>query len=125
MTPSSKGLNKLSASLFFSASSPNSTSLFRKFLATGSFGVPITVSSSSSWESEDTDGELLVDAGNAFNALYREATLWNARILWPRCSRFLFNTYRGYPQTFIRGSRFFNRCYKVYNFFDWFIYNIL
>lgn len=37
-------------------------------------------------------GVLMVDAKNAVN---RVVGLWNARSLWCRCSRFLFNTYRG------------------------------
>ena len=56
------------------------------------------------FEDDETEGCLLIDAGNAFNALAREATLWNCRIMWPSGSRFLFNTYRGYARIFINGT---------------------
>jgi len=56
------------------------------------------------FEDDDVEGGLLVDAGNAFNVLAREATLWNSRILWPSGSRFLFDTYRGLARIFICGT---------------------
>uniref|UniRef100_A0A8D8WJ63 Reverse transcriptase domain-containing protein n=1 Tax=Cacopsylla melanoneura TaxID=428564 RepID=A0A8D8WJ63_9HEMI len=59
---------------------------------------------SSVFDDSETEGILLVDARNAFNVLNRQAALWNVRVLWPRCSRFLFNTYRGFSIIMFRNS---------------------
>ena len=49
-------------------------------------------------------GVLLVDASNAFNSLNHVALLWNVRVLWPHCSRFVFNTYQGWATLVVRNS---------------------
>jgi hypothetical protein len=49
-------------------------------------------------------GVLSVDATNAFNNISRYAILWNSRILWPHCSRFIFNTYRGWVPLIMKES---------------------
>ena len=45
-----------------------------------------------------------MDARNVFNSLHRVTVLWNSRVQWPRCSRFLFNTYRSYPSLILQVS---------------------
>ena len=45
-----------------------------------------------------------MNASHAFNSLNHETALGNARILWPRCSRFLFNTYSGFASLFVGGA---------------------
>ena len=48
-------------------------------------------------------GVLMVVASNAFNCLNRSAMLLHACVLWPRCARFLFNTYRGWSALVLKG----------------------
>ena len=38
-------------------------------------------------------GVLVMDAQNAFSSINGTALVWNVRVLWPRASRFIFNTY--------------------------------
>ena len=53
---------------------------------------------------DDCWGFLFNDAINAFNTMSRPVALWNSRILWSRCSRYLFNSYRGYPVLILKGT---------------------
>ena len=54
------------------------------------------------FDMEENEGLLLVGDRNAFNLLSRPAALWNCRILWPRCSMFLFNSYKGYSSVILQ-----------------------
>ena len=48
-------------------------------------------------------GMLVMDASNAFNSINWLSLLWNVRVLWPRASRFIYNTYRGWSPLIMKG----------------------
>ena len=50
------------------------------------------------------EGVLMVDPSNAFNNINRLAILWNTRVLWSRCFRYIFNMYRGWALLVMKGS---------------------
>ena len=52
-------------------------------------------------QSESCMGKITLLGGDYYSD--RVAVLWNFRIQWPRCSRLLFNTYRGYPSLILQG----------------------
>ena len=56
------------------------------------------------FESESTDGVLLVDASNAFNSLNHAATLHNVQILCPCLAPALTNIYRKNAELFVAGE---------------------
>ena len=56
------------------------------------------------WEDESTEGILLVDASNAFNALNRKAALHNVQYTCPELSRYVQNIYGHEAELFITGS---------------------
>ena len=53
---------------------------------------------------DETEATLLVDAMNAFNAINRQATLHNIRIICPAISTVLNNTYRAPVRLFVMGE---------------------
>ena len=52
----------------------------------------------------DVQGLLLIDASNTFNSLNCTAMLLHARVLWPCCSCFHFNSYCGWSVLALQGS---------------------
>jgi hypothetical protein len=55
------------------------------------------------WDSEDTEGMLLVDATNAFNTLNRKAALHNIQATCSAISTMLNNTYKAPVRMFVTG----------------------
>ncbi len=56
------------------------------------------------FEQEECEGVLLIDADNAFNRLNRKAALHNIRVRCPRLSQFLLNLYRIPIRLFVGGT---------------------
>ena len=58
----------------------------------------------STFEANETDPALLVDASNAFSSLNRAAALNNIRVLCPLIATFVINTYRAPARLFVAGG---------------------
>ena len=56
------------------------------------------------WDEENTEGILLIDASNAFNALNRRVALHNILVVCPRPAMAIINTYRNPSRLFIVGG---------------------
>ena len=56
------------------------------------------------FEADETDGVLLIDASNTFNALNRQAALHNIRVECPIIATYAINTYRLSARLFITGG---------------------
>ena len=61
-----------------------------------------------SFQNEDTEAVLLVDASNAFNSLNREVALHNIRHLCPSLATILTNVYRDATELFVDGLVIFS-----------------
>ena len=61
-----------------------------------------------SFQNEETEAVLLVDASNAFNSLNREAALHNIRYLCPSLSTIVINIYRDATELFVDGTVLFS-----------------
>ena len=57
------------------------------------------------FESESSDGVILVDASNAFNSLNRQAVLHNIQYICPPFANVLINTYRIPSRLLVMGGR--------------------
>ena len=57
------------------------------------------------FEADETDGVLLIDASNAFNALNRQAALHNIQVQCPTITIYAINTYRLSARLLITGGQ--------------------
>jgi len=59
----------------------------------------------STFEDEESEAVLLVDAGNAFNSLNRSNALYNIMNVCPSLATIAINSYRQHPQLFINKEK--------------------
>ena len=80
-------------------------SVFKNFVQDRSLAVKPPSMQCTLYEADETDGVLLIDASNAFNALNRQAALHNIRIQCPIIATYAINTYRLSARLFITGGQ--------------------